>query len=241
MNLYHSAFRQTNPQGLWLDQHPQTTFADDPLKELSRRWVRRLGSLEMTHGVRNAKLDEFQQLNIRFTEVAVINGATRSVVGLHETPIQPNVGLELQTTPPTNYTHWTGNDPKGDELDVLHSLNDSYVNAYREADAVWYNAHLAPEYVAVQSDGALHDRATALARFSLPSFATTMKSFPVGQVRIRRVSILGTEVAMIDAQNDYETKQGLKGISRYTDIWLLTEGRWLCVLAHITPNLLSNS
>jgi hypothetical protein len=73
---------------------------------------------------------------------------------------------------------WQGRDPGGDDIAILRTLNENYVNAFREADVAWYDAHLAPDYVVVSGDGSFHDRAAALANFAKPSFATFMKSFP---------------------------------------------------------------
>ena len=109
-------------------------------------------------------------------------------------------------------------------------LNENYVNAFREADAAWYDRHLAPDYVVVYGDGSFHDRASALADFAKPTFATSIRSFPVGDVRIRRFG----DVALIHAENAYELKDGRRGVSRYTDIWHKQDGRWRCVAAHIT-------
>ena len=104
------------------------------------------------------------------------------------------------------------------------------MKAFREADVGWYDAHLAPDYVVISGDGSFHDRAAALANFAKPSFATYMKSFPVDKVTIRRFG----DVALINAENAYEMKDGRTGVSRYTDIWHLHGGRWRCVAAHIT-------
>jgi ketosteroid isomerase-like protein len=116
---------------------------------------------------------------------------------------------------------------------VLHELNENYVRAFREADVAWYDAHLAPSYLAIVADGSLHDRASALARFAQPTFATAMKRFPVGAVNVRRLG----DTALIHAENAYELNDGRCGVSRYTDIWHRgppTGGRWMCVAAHIT-------
>jgi hypothetical protein len=55
----------------------------------------------------------------------------------------------------------------------------------------------------------------------------------VGRVRVRRFD----DVALIHAENDYELKDGRRGVSRYTDIWVRSDAgasRWRCVAAHIT-------
>jgi ketosteroid isomerase-like protein len=125
---------------------------------------------------------------------------------------------------------WTGRDPRGDDRSVLAALNESYVAAFRDADVAWYDAHLAADYVMVAGDGSLLDRPATLARFAQSTFTTAMRSFPVGHVKVRRFH----DVALIHAENDYELKDGRRGVSRYTDIWLKRDGRWLCIAAHIT-------
>ena len=50
-------------------------------------------------------------------------------------------------------------------------LNAHYVQAFREADVAWYDAHLAPDYVVVSGDGTFEDRGAALVDFALPYFA----------------------------------------------------------------------
>jgi uncharacterized protein (TIGR02246 family) len=125
---------------------------------------------------------------------------------------------------------WQGQDPSGDDLAVLRTLNENYVKAFREADIAWYDAHLAQDYLVINGDGSLHERGAALANFAKPTFATHMKSFPVDKVSIRRFD----DVALIHAENAYELKDGRKGVSRYTDIWVKREGKWRCIAAHIT-------
>ena len=114
---------------------------------------------------------------------------------------------------------------------VLRLLNEKYVNAFREADVGWYDAHLADDYVVISGDGSFHDRAAALANFARADLRDARwSSFPVDKVSIRRFD----DVALIHAENAYELKDGRRGISRYTDIWVKRDGRWLCVAAHIT-------
>lgn len=82
----------------------------------------------------------------------------------------------------------------------------------------------------VSGDGGQWDRAAALSHFSQPTFATSMLSFPVDRVTVRRFH----DVALIHAENAYELKDGRTGVSRYTDIWQKRDGRWLCIAAHVS-------
>jgi ketosteroid isomerase-like protein len=125
---------------------------------------------------------------------------------------------------------WDGIDPPGDDMAVLEQLNANYVDAFRRADAGWFDAHLDADYRVTFGDGSYHDRGDALADFQIPYFEQNIRSFPVGAVRIRRFG----DIALIHAENDYELKDGRKGINRYTDIWRKIGDEWKCLSAHIT-------
>ncbi len=169
-------------------------------------------------------------ITTRYTDVHVWSGTQWQLVSVQNTRLKPGVAVMPQTAIAPDSVRWTGQDPIGAEAEVLHVLNDNYVKAFREADVAWYDAHLTPDYLVVSGDGSQQNRAAALVHFAQPTFATRMKSFPVGKVNIRRFG----DVALIHAENDYELKDGRKGISRYTDIWHLKDGVWRCVAAHIT-------
>lgn len=192
--------------------------------------VRLFGPVALLHGVLRAFKKE-QVTRIRYTDVYHWDGAAWRLVSVENTAMGPTIVATLQTGSEPVHAPWQGHDPVGDDVAVLHEINDNYVRSFRESDVGWYAAHMAPDYLAAQSDGALHDRALALARFAEPTFATQMKAFPVDDVRIR----LFGDVALIHAENAYELKDGRKGAARYTDIWWRRGSQWLCVAAHITP------
>lgn len=155
------------------------------------------------------------------------------LVNVQLTALRDGIAHSLQQGQAPAHAPWRGTNPAGDDLAVLRNLNASHVRAFREADAAWYDAHLAPDYVVVSSDGSMQDRARALADFAEPYFATYMRSFPVNEVRIRRFG----NVALIHAENAYERKDGRRGVDRHTDIWQKqADGRWLCLAAHITTH-----
>lgn len=199
-----------------------------PLEDLR---VRLFGPVAVVHAVFAATRPGGDAVaKIRSTDVHVWNGTVWRLVGAHDTAIREAVPVGQHKGVAPAHAPWQGQDPNGDDLAVLRTLNDHYVKAFREADVAWYDAHLAPDYVVVSGDGSFHDRAAALANFAKPSFSTHYKSFPVDQVSIRRFD----DVALIHAENAYEMKDGRKGVSRYTDIWHLQGGRWRCIAAHIT-------
>ncbi|MES2957750.1 MAG: nuclear transport factor 2 family protein [Pseudomonadota bacterium] len=192
--------------------------------------VRLFGSVAVLHGVFEGAHKDGTLARFRYTDVYVWSGAAWRLVSGQSTPIKPTVPLRQQSATAPAHAPWQGQDPGGDDIAALRTLNENYVKAFREADVAWYDAHLAPDYIVVSGDGSFHDRGAALVDFAKPSFATFIKSFPVDKVNIRRFD----DVALIHAENAYELKDGRKGVSRYTDIWHKRDGRWRCIAAHIT-------
>lgn len=192
--------------------------------------VRLFGPVALVHGVFTAADDAGRPARVRYTDVHVWSATAWQLVSVQHTPLQGHVEAQARRGTAPAHVAWPGQDPNLDDAGLLLALNESYVKAFRDADVAWYAAHLAPDYLVVSSDGSLHDRAAALQRFALPTFATTMRSFPVGKVQVRRFH----DVALIHAENAYELKDGRKGVSRYTDIWHKRGGRWFCIAAHIT-------
>lgn len=192
--------------------------------------VRLFGPVAVVHAVFQAANSQANAAKLRYTDVYVWSGAAWQLVSAQNTFIKHGASVQQQAATVPRHARWQGSDPGGDDLAVLHILNENYVKAFREADVAWYDAHLATDYVVVSGDGSLHDRAGALADFAKPSFATYIKTFPVDKVNIRRFD----DVALIHAENAYELKDGRKGVSRYTDIWHKQQGQWRCVAAHIT-------
>lgn len=193
--------------------------------------VRLHGPVALVHGVFSTPTAGGAPARLRFTDVHVWSGRAWRLVSTQESPLRESVPVELQSgIAPPHAPRRGEEDPHGDDDHVLQLLNEGYVQAFRASDVAWYDAHLAPDYVVVSGDGSLRDRAAALAAFAQPVYATSIRSFPVDQVNVRRFD----DVALIHARNAYEMKDGRTGVSRYTDIWLRVDGRWLCIAAHIT-------
>jgi ketosteroid isomerase-like protein len=194
--------------------------------------VRLFGSVALLHGVIESLDGDPPPQRLRYTHVFHWQADRWLLVAAQSTPLREGVARSVrQASAPAHGLVWQGSDPEGDDTDVLRQLNEQYVRAFREADVAWYDAHLAPDYVVTQGDGTFDYRAGALAAFARPTFATHFRSFPVEQVNIRRFG----ELALIEAENPFEMKDGRTGIARYTDIWQKQQGRWRCISAHITP------
>jgi ketosteroid isomerase-like protein len=231
--LTASDFLLTDAGGQWLGRADHLKVMREPagLDGVSYRdvEVRQFGSTALVHGVFEATAPGGKVLRVRYLDVYARDGAAWRLVNAQNTLIKDGVLTALQEGPATTYASWSGRDPGGDDLEVLRELNASYVQAFRDANAPWYDKHLARDYVVIYPDGSYHDRNGALANFAQPLFATHMKSFSLDRVRIRRFG----DVALIHAENVAELKSGRKATSRYTDIWHKQDGRWMCIAAHI--------
>jgi ketosteroid isomerase-like protein len=234
--LTHDDFVLTESDGSWRDrtefvarmrkQAPLPNAADEGMD------VRLFGPVAVVHGVVQDPAGQRAggSARVRYTDVFVWNATAWQLVSVQHTVLADGVPLQARTGRPPAHAPWAGRDPRGDDRSVLTALNEHYVAAFRDADVAWYDAHFAADYVMVAGDGSLLDRAATLTRFAQPTFATAMRSFPVGQVKVRRFH----DVALIHAENDYDLNDGRRGVNRYTDIWLKRDGRWLCIAAHIT-------
>lgn len=232
--LIDEDFVYTAPDGDWLDRdgyldraaaHPPAPGAVTEDLQL-----RPYGALLLVHAVTRGADAARPDARVRHTDLYRWSGRAWRLLHAQDTALKPGVATGLQTTTPPAVPGWTGQDPTGSEHEVLVALNDAYVRAFRASDIAWYDVHLTADYRVVSGDGSMQDRAAALAHFARPTFATSMRTFPVDRVRVRRFG----DLALIHAENAYTLKDGRTGVSRYTDIWVLRDGRWRCAAAHIT-------
>jgi len=232
--LIDDDFVQTSDEGVWRDRSDLLASFGTTRSRVGVPYqgvqVRLFGSVAVTHATYETLADDGKPFKVRYTDVYFWNGSHWRLVSEQSSKLANSVSVAMQTTPAPTHAPWVGFDPKGDETTVLQRLNENYVNAFRQADVAWYDAHLAPDYVVVSSDGSLKDRSAALVDFAKPVFATHIRAFPVDKVKIRRFG----DVALIHAENAFEMKDGRKGVNRYTDIWVQQDGTWRCVAAHIT-------
>ena len=110
------------------------------------------------------------------------------------------------------------------DREVLEELNRNYVRSAQDKDLRWYEENLAADYVSGNPDGSLSDKAGFLARIGSGS---SERRYAAENVQIR---ILG-DVALIHAGFRSNLPDGRLQRGRYTDIWQLRDGRWLCVAA----------
>jgi hypothetical protein len=119
----------------------------------------------------------------------------------------------------------TGSGPS--TLDILQQLNRNYIRSVEMSDVRWFEENLAEDFLNVNADGSLVDRAGFLAQIARPSTISNLESRDI------QVRIMG-DFAIINARTAYTKPDGQAGSRRYVDIYAHQQGRWLCVSAQLT-------
>ena len=118
---------------------------------------------------------------------------------------------------------------KLDESDraTLERLNQEYVDAFMNADVEWYREHLADDFVVIESDGSVLNKAEFL--------TNTAKGPDVVDYKLQEVNVrIYVSVALVQATGLWTGKNGAKGMSRYIDVYVRTGAEWKAVSAQIT-------
>lgn len=112
-------------------------------------------------------------------------------------------------------------------LALLQQLNRDYVRAVERRDVGWFEENLGTDFLNVNADGTLVDRAGFVAQIARPLAISDLEPREV------QVRIMG-DFAIVNARTAYTTANGQPGSRRYTDAWARRQGRWLCVSAQLT-------
>jgi ketosteroid isomerase-like protein len=108
----------------------------------------------------------------------------------------------------------------------LRELNRDYISSVAASDVRRFEELLADDFLNTNADGSFVNRAQFLAQIAKP---LAVSDFQCDDVLIR---VMG-DFAIIHARTTYRKADGHPGAGRYTDIWALRDGRWLCVAAHV--------
>jgi ketosteroid isomerase-like protein len=110
---------------------------------------------------------------------------------------------------------------------TIRRLNEEYIRAFMQADVAWYARYLADDFVVIESDGTVLNKAEFLTQTAKgPDVAT----YKLEQVNVRFYG----EVALVRATGLFTRKDGSPGTSRYTDIYVRNGTDWKAVSAQIT-------
>ncbi len=111
--------------------------------------------------------------------------------------------------------------------DELLRLNERYVASFLSADVEWYRQHLADDFVCIESDGSVLDKAMFLAS---AAGGPDVASYRLAEVNVR---IYG-DTALVQAHGLFTRSDGTRGSSRYIDVYVRSHGKWKTVSAQIT-------
>jgi ketosteroid isomerase-like protein len=113
------------------------------------------------------------------------------------------------------------------DLAVLERLNQQYVDAFMNSDVEWYSEHLDDDFVVIESDGSVLNKAQFL--------VNTAKGPDVADYTLQDVSVrIYGNVALIQATGFWTGKDGSQGMSRYIDVYVKKDAEWKTVSAQIT-------
>ena len=110
---------------------------------------------------------------------------------------------------------------------ALERLNQEYIDAFMNADVEWYREHLADDFVCIESDGTVLNKDQFLINAAK---GPDVADYKLEKVNVRIYGI----VALVRATGLFARKDGSRGLSRYTDIYVQTEQGWKAVSAQIT-------
>ena len=109
----------------------------------------------------------------------------------------------------------------------LLRLNEQYVHASLTGDVGWFRAHLADDFVCIDSDGSVQFRAGFL---RVAALGSDLSEYKLDYVDGRFYG----EVALVRASGSWISKTRVAGISRYTDVYVYDGVAWKVVSAQIT-------
>ena len=109
----------------------------------------------------------------------------------------------------------------------LRRLNEQYVAASLAGDVEWYRSHLADDFVCIESDGSVLDKAAFL---RMTAQGSDLAEYRLDEVDVRFYG----DVALVRATGSWKSKNGVPGKSRYVDVYARAGDDWKAVSAQIT-------
>lgn len=113
------------------------------------------------------------------------------------------------------------------DFETVRRLNEQYVTASLAGDVAWYDHRLTSDFVCIDSDGSVLDKAQFLA---MTAQGSELAEYNLDEVDIRFYG----DVALVRATGLWTAKDGTPGVSRYTDVYVRQGDDWKVVSAQIT-------
>jgi hypothetical protein len=118
-------------------------------------------------------------------------------------------------------------EPNASDKKTLERLNREYVEAFMSANVAWYDEHLADDFVCIESDGSVLNKAEFLHN---AAEGPDVANYKLEQVNVRIYGCAG----LVQATGRFTRSDGTSGVSRYTDVYVQTGDGWKAVSAQIT-------
>lgn len=120
------------------------------------------------------------------------------------------------------------------EQDVaeLSALNAKFIHNFVTCDVASHDAIIHPRFVSILPSGTIQNRADYLADWA-KDFDPDL--IPYWDMRDQHITLFG-DVALVRAVNKWTRRKNgaeVTGMTLYTDIYLRTDGTWLCIQAQI--------
>jgi ketosteroid isomerase-like protein len=109
----------------------------------------------------------------------------------------------------------------------LSRLNEQYIQGLINADARWFEEHLADEFICIEADGAVRTKPDFVRKVSN---GAGYAKYRLEQVQVR---VFG-DVGLVQATGVFTRPDGGTGMSRYTDVYAREGSAWKVVSAQIT-------
>jgi len=116
------------------------------------------------------------------------------------------------------------------EEGVVRQLNDQYIQSLMHADMEWYRAHLADDFLCIESNGSMLDKTQFLRK--------TVEGPDLADYRLTQVQVrIYGDVALVHGQGSFTRRDATTGTSRYTDVYLRDGNDWKVIAAQVTRTL----
>ena len=117
------------------------------------------------------------------------------------------------------------------DQDILVALERRWNEAFYRRDAAFIATILADDFVATYDDGTRGDKAKELALAS--TFAERVESAVPDEFTVKEygdTAVVRFTLRLVGIRQG----QRAETVLRYTDVWIIRDGRWLCVSTHST-------
>lgn len=109
----------------------------------------------------------------------------------------------------------------------LSRLNEQYIQGLINADARWFEEHLADEFICIEANGAVRTKPEYVRKVAN---GAGYAKYRLEQVQVR---VFG-DVGLVQATGVITRPDGETGMSRYTDVYAREGSEWKVVSAQIT-------